>query len=179
MKLHVRALGRGVHPVVRRNVSGDTRYWSPGDFEQVNGFPRYPAQEMERRHRWAVDTMDELEIDLLVVGGPTGPLETSVQYFSNWPSQVQSYVILGRDEPPILLVRLWNHVPDAKRISVIDDVRYGGDTPAEQADRVANFASERLARRIGLIGVVPHADLTSIQRANPGAALIDLNGSYQ
>lgn len=160
-------------------MSGDTRYWSPGDFEQVNGFPRYPAQEMERRHRWAVDTMDELEIDLLVVGGPTGPLETSVQYFSNWPSQVQSYVILGRDEPPILLVRLWNHVPDAKRISVIDDVRYGGDTPAEQADRVANFASERVARRIGLIGVVPHADLTSIQRANPGAALIDLNGSYQ
>jgi len=160
-------------------VSGDARYWSPGAFEQVNGFPRYPAQEMERRHRWAGDTMNEFGIDLLVVGGPTGPLETSVQYFSNWPSQVQSYVLFGHDEPPILLVRLWNHVPDAKRISVIDDVRYGGDTPSEQADQVAAFASERAARRIGLIGVVPHADVTSIQRANPGAALIDLNGSYQ
>jgi Xaa-Pro aminopeptidase len=134
---------------------------------------------MERRHRWAIDKMGELDIDVLVVGGPTGPLETSVQYFSNWPSQVQSYVLFGRDEPPTLLLRLWNHVPDAERISVIDDVRYGGDTPAEQADLVAAYASERSARRIGLIGVVPHADLITLQRGNPGATLLDLNGAYQ
>lgn len=160
-------------------MAGDSRYWAPGDFEQVNGFPRYPAHEMERRHRWALETMNDLEVDLLIVGGPTGPLETSVQYFSNWPSQVQSYVLFDREEPPILLVRLWNHLPDAYRISVIEDVRYGGDTPAEQADQVANRASERSARRIGMIGVVPHADLTSIQRVNPDAILIDLNHSYQ
>jgi len=160
-------------------VPGDSRYWAPGDFEQVNGFPRYPMPEMERRHRWATNTMNEFGIELLVVGGPTGPLETSVQYFSNWPSQVQSYVLFDRDEPPILLVRLWNHVPDAERIAVIDDVRYGGDTPAEQAAKVATLASERDVRRIGLIGVVPHADLTSIQRANPEATIIDLNQAYQ
>ncbi|HSO50518.1 MAG TPA: hypothetical protein VLS86_08210, partial [Acidimicrobiia bacterium] len=94
-------------------MSGETRYWTPGDFEQVNGFPRYPVSEMDRRHRWATDTMGERGIDLLIVGGPTGPLETSVQYFSNWPSQVQSYVLFASAEPPILLVRLWNHVPDA------------------------------------------------------------------
>jgi len=123
--------------------------------------------------------MNEHGIDLLIVGGPTGPLETSVQYFSNWPSQVQSYVIFDRDEPPVLLVRLWNHVPDAERIAMIEDVRYGGDTPAEQADRVATLASERNARRLGLIGVVPHADVNSIQQANPEATLIDLNHAYQ
>ncbi len=160
-------------------MSGDTRYWTPGAFEQVNGFPRYPVSEMERRHRWVTDTMSELDIDLVIVGGPTGPLETSVQYFSNWPSQVQCYVIFASNEPPILLVRLWNHVPDAERISMIDDVRYGGDTPSEQGEKVATFASGHNARRIGMIGVIPHADLTMIQQTNPEALLIDLNEAYQ
>jgi Xaa-Pro aminopeptidase len=135
--------------------------------------------EMERRHRWVADTMTELEIDLVIVGGPTGPLETSVQYFSNWPSQVQSYVLFVSSEAPLLLLRLWNHLPDAERIAMIDDVRYGGDTPHEQGEKVATFASEHNSRRIGMIGVVPHADLAMIQQANPEAILIDLNEAYQ
>ena len=160
-------------------MTGENRYWEPGEFEQVNGFPRYPISEMERRHGWVADLMNEGELDLVVVGGPTGPLETSVQYFSNWPSQVQSYVLFVPGEAATLIVRLWNHLPDAQRITMIDDVRYGGDTPAEQAEKVAALASEMNARRIGLIGVVPHADLTTIQQANPGAALVDLNPDYQ
>ena len=160
-------------------MSVDTRYWTRGAFEEVNGFPRYPVSEMERRHRWVADTMSELEIDVVIVGGPTGPLETSVQYFSNWPSQVQCYVIFASSEPPILLVRLWNHVPDAERIAMIDEVRYGGDTPSEQAEQVATIASEHNARRIGMIGVIPHADLAMIQQTNPEAILIDLNEAYQ
>jgi Xaa-Pro aminopeptidase len=123
--------------------------------------------------------MTALELDLVLVGGPTGPLETSVQYFSNWPSQVQSYVVFDVDEPPVLLVRLWNHLPDAQRIAVIDDVRYGGDTPMEQAHMLGGLARQRAARRIGLIGLVPHGDLEAIQTANPGARIIDLNDRYQ
>lgn len=160
-------------------MGNSSRYWAPGAFEQVNGFPRYPASEMERRHRWVADTMTDLELDLVVVGGPTGPLETSVQYFSNWPSQVQSYVVFCPTETPILLVRLWNHLPDAERIATIDDIRYGGDTPAEQGEMVATLAFERNASRIGLIGVVPHTDLETMRAANPGAAILDLNPSYQ
>jgi len=160
-------------------VSGDTRYWTSGDFEQVNGFPRYPVSEMERRHRWISNTMSEREIDLIIVGGPTGPLETSVQYFSNWPSQVQSYLLFSPGEATLLLVRLWNHLPDARRIAMIEDVHYGGDTPAEQGEKVATLASKRNARRIGLIGVIPHADLTSLQQANPQTTFVDLNAAYQ
>lgn len=123
--------------------------------------------------------MADLQLDVVVVGGPTGPLETSVQYFSNWPSQVQSYVVFCTADAPILLVRLWNHLPDAERIATIDDIRYGGDTPAEQGEMVATLASERNASRIGLIGVVPHTDLETIRAAHPDAAILDLNASYQ
>jgi Xaa-Pro aminopeptidase len=134
---------------------------------------------MKRRHDWIADAMSEIDLDLVVVGGPTGPLETSVQYFSNWPSQVQSYVIFPQGEAEILVVRLWNHLPDAQRIAMIEDVRYGGDTPADQAQLVGTLAHRRKARRVGLIGVIPHADLTSIQQINPEAILVDLNADYQ
>ncbi len=66
----------------------------------------------------------------VLVAGPTGPLETSVQYFTNWPAQVQSYALLGGGEPTTLWVRLWNHLPDAERIAVSEEILYGGDTPA-------------------------------------------------
>ena len=154
-------------------------YWTDGDFAQVNGFPRYPVEEMSRRHRFIVDLMADHELHAVVVGGPTGPLETSVQYFSNWPAQVQSYVVYRTDLPPVLLVRLWNHLPDAERIAVIDDVRYGGDTPAEQAQSVADLLISAKGQRVGLIGVVPHGDLEIIRAADSGIELVDMNPHYQ
>lgn len=153
-------------------------YWEQGAFDQVNGFPRYPAAEMDRRHRFARDLLED-GFDALVVGGATGPLETSVQYFSNWPSQVQSYVVFLQDEEPTLLVRLWNHLPDAERISTITDVRYGGDTPGEQAHALGRLLAAAGARRVGLIGVIPHGDLFVLQGENPGAVFSDVNAAYQ
>lgn len=152
-------------------------YWDPDDFDVVNGFPRYQPSEFSRRHRFARDLIEERKLDALVVGGPTGPLETSVQFFTNWPPQVQSYVVFRPGEPPVLLVRLWNHLPDARRIAAIDDIRYGGDTPAEQAEALAEML--RGSRRIGLIGVVPHGDVATLVRGIPGAALVDCNEEYR
>jgi Xaa-Pro aminopeptidase len=150
-------------------------YWTPDAFEQVSGFPRYPSREMDRRYRWIDEIKAKHELDVVLVGGATGPLETSIQFFSNWPSQVQSYVVF-RDEP-ILVVRLWNHLPDAERISVIDDVRYGGDTPADQAREVVKLLTG--CRRIGLIGVIPHGDYNQLWDGFPEATFVDLNSEYQ
>jgi Xaa-Pro dipeptidase len=156
-----------------------SRFWDSGEFEEVDGFPRYPGFEMARRHAWVEGVSVEFELDALVVGGATGPLETSVQYFSNWPSQVQSYVVFPAGEPPHMLVRLWNHLPDAQRIAMIEDVRYGGDTPAEQAATLASTLAKRGSKRVGLVGMVPHADYDALRTALPNAAFLDLNGSYQ
>ena len=64
----------------------------------------------------------------------------------------------------------WNHLPDAHRIAMIDDVRYGRDTPAELGEKVAALAFEHGARRIGMIGVVltptsPHPENQSGRHA--------------
>ena len=152
-------------------------YWDDGDFESVNGFPRYPAEELARRHAWTQDQLAAHDLDAIVVGGATGPLETSVQFFTNWPSQVQCYVLFTPSEAPSLYVRLWNHLPDAQRIAAIDDIQYGGDTPAEQGETVAAALRGRDARRVGLIGVVPHGDYDTFR--STGAEFVDLNAEYQ
>ena len=121
----------------------------------------------------------DLELDAVVVGGATGPLETSIQFFSNWPSQVQSYVVFAAGERPYMLVRLWNHLPDARRIAMIEEVRYGGDTPADQAALLATDLARRSSNRIGLVGMVPHADYDALRAALPDATFLDLNGAYQ
>ena len=141
------------------------------------GYPRYSKPEMQRRHRWMEQVMAEGEIDLVLVGGATGPLETSVQYFCNWPPQVMSYLLFRRDEAPVLSVRLWNHLPDAERISVVDDVVYGGDTPADQAREMASRL--RGSRRVGLIGSVPHDDLAVLRTHAPECEFLSLNPAYR
>ncbi len=154
-------------------------YWTADEVPEVNGFPRYPEAEMSRRYRWLELIMEEEALDGVVVGGATGPLETAVQFFSNWPPQVPSYLVVTTGEPPVLFVRLWNHLPDARRISVIEDVRYGGDTPSAQAEDVARLLAGREAARIGLIGSIPHSDLEVMRRELGGVSRLDLQEHYQ
>lgn len=154
-------------------------YERPGEIPSVNGFPRYSPDEMERRHRWVAEMMADQELDSVLVGGPTAALETSVQYFSNWPPQVMSYLTFLPGEAPRLAVRLWNHLPDARRIAAVDDVVYGGDTPADQAAAVADHLAAQGCRRLGLIGAVPHADYDRLRTGLAEARFVDLNPAYQ
>lgn len=155
-------------------ASGDA--FGQSEVAYHEGFPRYSGAEMQRRHGWVAAVMVEMALDAVVVAGASGPLETSVQFFSNWPPQVLSYVVFGADGAPVLSVRLWNHLPDAERIAVLDVV-YGGDTPGQQAEAVAGRLSG--ARRVGLVGAVPHGDMEVIRSHLPECTLIDLNPAYQ
>ena len=154
-------------------------YWAPDEIPEHNGFPRYPESEMARRHAWLNVLLADEELDAIVVGGATGPLETSVQYFTNWPPQVPSYLVVSPGEAEILFVRLWNHLPDAQRISTVEDIRYGGDTPGAQAEQVAGLLTGRRATRIGLIGSIPHSDLEVMRKLLGEVSFIDLVDRYQ
>jgi Xaa-Pro aminopeptidase len=143
------------------------------DISQVNGFPRYSAGEMARRHGAINALMSEHDLDAVLIGGATGAHDTTVQYFCNWPPLFPVYLVFPRDNEPILLVRLWNHLPDAERVSTVEDVRYGGDT---HADLVANVAALLTsAARIGTIGVIPYTDAAVLGTER----LVDLNTDYQ
>lgn len=141
------------------------------------GFPRYSTVEMQRRYSWLEGVTAERDVEAVLVGGTTGPLETAVQFFCNWPPQVMSYLMFRPNDAPRLSVRLWNHLPDAERISVVEEVVYGGDTPADQAAAIATSLSG--SRRIGLIGSIPHDDLEVLQNHLEGCRMVNLNPDYR
>jgi Xaa-Pro dipeptidase len=151
------------------------------DIENVNGYPRHSEVELKRRHTALEAMMDANGVDVAIVGGATAVLETSVQYFTNWPPLVESYFVYPRNSPPTVVVRLWNHLPDAERISPIADIRYGGDTPREQAETVADVAKAAAPKRVGFIGPVRYADMElfksklGLERGD----VVDLNLDYQ
>ncbi|MFP3914002.1 MAG: M24 family metallopeptidase [Actinomycetota bacterium] len=157
-------------------MTHDGSRFGQSEIAHREGFPRYSPAEMDRRHGWLHDLMSARDVDAVLVGGPTGPLETSVQFFTNWPPQVMSYAVFRPDEEPELVVRLWNHLPDAERITVLPRVTYGGDTPADQAQTVADRL--RGCRRVGLIGAIPHDDLEIIRRPG-GPDYQNLNDDYR
>jgi len=151
------------------------------DVPSVNGFPRYSDAEMARRHTALEGFVQKHDLSAVVVGGATAILETSVQFFTNWPPLVESYAVFPTGSEPSLFVRLWNHIPDAERISVVKDVQYGGDTPVEQGETVARALKKHGCdgKRIGLIGPIRHADALIFQKELPGATLVDLNPDYR
>jgi len=106
---------------------------------------------MERRRRLARTLMDEQGLDALVLFGNSGVNrhnQANVFWLSNHLDLHHCYLLLPREGEPTLLVGLTNHVPNAREVSDIRAVEWGGYRPAE---RIA----ERLgaARRVGLVGV--------------------------
>ncbi|MGI9557192.1 MAG: M24 family metallopeptidase [Solirubrobacterales bacterium] len=151
------------------------------DIPHVNGFPRHSEGEMARRHAGLQGMMEEHDLAAVVIVGATGPLETSVIYYTNWPPLVESHVVATPDGEMTLFVRLWNHFPDARITAAIDDVRYGGDSPPEAGENVAAELKKRGAegKRIGVIGPQRHADALIMQKALPGSEWVDLNTPYR
>ncbi len=114
-------------------------------------FDRFSAEEMERRRGLARTLMDEHGLDALVLFGNSGVNrhnQANVFWLTNHLDLHHCYLVLPRDSEPTLLVGLTNHVPNAREVSDIRAVEWGGYRPAE---RIA----ERLgaARRVGLVGV--------------------------
>jgi Xaa-Pro dipeptidase len=151
------------------------------DVPHENGFPRYPQEEMDRRYAALAGWIERHDLSAVVVGGPTAILDTSVQFFTNWPPLVESYAVFPAGGDPTLYVRLWNHVPDAERCSVVENVQYGGDTPDEQGQTVARALAKHgsAGKRVGLIGPIRHADVLHFQKELPGTTLVDLNPDYR
>ena len=158
-----------------------TKQPSLADIPHVNGYPRYSGEEMSRRHAALEAMMDEHGLAAVVVGGPTGPLEFSVQFFTNWAPMVDSYLIFTATGEKTLFVRLWNHLPDAERIATIEDVQYGGDTPVEQTETVAATLREHgcEGKGIGFIGPIRYSDMSILQAALPSSNWVDLNPDYR
>ena len=110
---------------------------------------RFSADEMARRYASARGLMRELGVDFLVVFGNSGVnRHNHANHFwlSQWQDMHHCYLVVPRDAEPTLLVGLVNHVPNAREISDVPNVEWGGYEPGKTVAAL-------VAGRVGLVGV--------------------------
>lgn len=134
--------------------------------------------EYARRRELMDQVMREEDLAAIVFYGARGGGD--VHYLCNWIPSAEAYLLWPRHGDPVLFVQLYNHVPQARDLSVIADVRFGGcdDRGApDSADSVIAAVRDRglQAERIGISGTVPYKAYGRLHGGLPSAQLADVS----
>src|SRR5260221_7344347 len=134
-------------------------------------YPRFSEAEFSRRYVAVRAAMQEAGLSALVLYGTVSSYN-EVQYLSNFPVTREAMLVFPLDGELTLFVQMFNHVPNARQVACIQDVRWGGlDTAITAAE---NLQARGLAeRRIGLVGMLPFQRYAAMQRTIPHAQLVD------
>jgi Xaa-Pro dipeptidase len=144
---------------------------------RASDFPRFSADEMAARHRRVEALMDQERVDALLVFG-AGRFATDIYWLTEWPGGMEAYALFQPDAEPVLLAQLYNHLPMARLLSVVSDVRWGG---ASTAETVAALLEERglKGKRLGLVGNIDWRHYGRIARAVGEDGVKDLSGAFR
>lgn len=150
---------------------------------------RFSPGEMARRYALARGVMDALALEALVLFGNSGVnRHNNVNPF--WLSQYldmhHCYLVVPRaeDVEPALYVGLANHVPNAREVSDVPIVDWGGyDAGETVAARLAAIGARR--GRVGLVGVnhtwsigMPWQHYARLRERLPALELVDVTADY-
>ncbi len=151
---------------------------------------RFSAGEMERRHTLARDLMRERDLTALVLFGNSGVRGgnmANVFWLSNHLDLHHCYLVvpLAESEQAALYTGLANHVPNAREVSDVPIIEWGGYAPATSvAARLQALGIER--GRVGLIGInakfsigMPYEHQRQLHERRPELELVDVTGAFQ
>jgi creatinase len=122
-------------------------------------FPQFSRKEFERRHQLVRSAMKEKKLDCLVIYGAysyagTDSGQVNLVYLSNYAGINHSYLVFPSNESPTLFICHALHVPNARDISVIEDVRAGGmDLIEALGQRLQELGLQKGS--IGIVGPLP------------------------
>lgn len=138
-------------------------------------YPRFNDAEYARRAR-AVDALRaEAGVDAVVIHG-TAASRHDLQFLTAFPARQEGYLVVSPGEPPTLFVQLFNHVPNAREMAVVERVEWGG---TDSATTVATELRRRGARRVGLVGAIPYQAHGRLVRQLPEVDLVDLTPGFR
>jgi Xaa-Pro dipeptidase len=137
-----------------------------------DSFPRFSEAEYRRRFAAVRQRMGKDDIAALIVYGARGRTAVSVAYLSNFLVTQNAHLLFPVEGEPVLFLQLWNHLPMGRRLAVIADVRWGGNSS------IAAVAAELKARkldcaRIGLVGDLPWHEAAALREQLPSAILVN------
>lgn len=139
-------------------------------------YPRFDDAEYAARWRAIDSLLGEAGADAFVVFGNHNA-RAEMQYLTAWGPRQDSYLIAGGSRPPALRVQLYNHVPTARLMSVVDDVEWAG------ADSISSVASDLRTRgsvrRVALLGPIPWQAQAKLAGALDGVTFIDLGTAFK
>ncbi|HEU4671318.1 MAG TPA: Xaa-Pro peptidase family protein, partial [Candidatus Limnocylindrales bacterium] len=139
-------------------------------------FERFESDEYARRWDAIERMLDEAGADVMVVFGNQNA-RADIQYLTAWAPRQDSYLVAGGGRPPALRVQLYNHVPTARLMSVVEEVEWAG------ADSIATVAEDLRARgplrRIALLGPMPWQAHARLAAALGDVKLVDLGSRFR
>jgi len=145
-------------------------------------YPRFTDAEYAARHAAVRKRMDDAGVATLVVCGFGRSAE--INYLANWRTTTEAWLVFPRDGEMTLLVQLSNHLPNARLMSIADDVRFAGSGPSGSADSIPTLVgvlNEKglASEQLGIVGPMPYTHHARLQEALPSAAWTDFSGQMR
>lgn len=142
------------------------------DEEVLLSNDRFSTAEYARRHAALARILTENHLAGVVIYGNRG--QTSMfHYLANFNPRWESFLFFPDEGDPVLFVQLFNHLPDARRISILSDTRWGG--PDSIQTLAAELQSRGLgAESLGIAGSIPYQRYQALQEALPGITWLDV-----
>ncbi len=155
-------------------------------------WPPFSDGEYAARHARVRVAMAAEGLDCLVVYGRTtlpgtGPGAQNMAYLANYGPAYDGYVVFPLEGEPTLFTFPPVHVPNARKLSCVADVRSGPDLIGAVVERLGELSPR--PRRIGLVGntasvgrsswTLPHEHHERLARARPDASLRDVTRWFE
>lgn len=137
----------------------------------MSEYPAFSDAELARRRALVIELMRATGLEALVAYAAGRNAES--YWLANWPGTRESYLVWPLHGDAILLVQLFNHVPNARRMAVGADVRWGG--PSNARSLVLALRERDAVRRVGVVGGLPWAVADEIRREIAGLELVDVS----
>lgn len=150
---------------------------------------KFSPSEMERRWLMARNLMRQHDLIGLLVFGNSGVNrhnQANIFWLTNHLDLHHSYLIAPLDESiqPALYTGLANHVPNARQVSEVPIVEWGGYNPAETITRRLE-ATGMVHGRLGLVGVnykfgigMPYQHYQHLRDTLPDLELADVTAQF-
>jgi Xaa-Pro dipeptidase len=128
---------------------------------------------MAGRHAAVERLIEDAGVEALLVYS-SGLQSAELYWLTDHPGTRESYVLIQPGQEPVVLIQLYNHVPLARALSVIHDVRWAGP---RTGGTVAELLKDRKLRRVGLAGSIPFQQYRTI--VDTGIEVKDLSSGLR
>jgi Xaa-Pro dipeptidase len=144
----------------------------------------FSAAEFQRRAAAARRLLDEAHLDALLIFGNSSECrmnQADIYWLSNFSGVRENYLLFPRRSDPVLFVQTFNHVPYARRVSVIADVRPGGGGSASHdvGETIGKEVAQRGLASVGVVGLMPYQHHGRLRATAPGVALHDATVAFR